>query len=145
MVRIFLGKTDHSFLELQWIAFSFRASYFLPRASSTARSTPRAWWGQHTRLGAPHYRLNQVAQLLGGELISLQVGHDLSLAIDHCGMEGMGEEAFVFPEVHAKQSGHAFDLGHGAGQEVPGVRVGLPDARILGKRLALIVFGIDND
>ena len=59
--------------------------------------------------------LHQVAQLLRSELISFEVGGELSLLIDDDGVKRVGDNALTVPEVHSEHAGCSLNLRQRAG------------------------------
>ena len=89
-------------------------------------------------------RLHQIAQLIGGILIALDIRHESSAAINDHSVKGMGHQGFIGEKVHSEQIGHTPHLGHGPGQQVPGLRIRFPGLRIAGQNLRPVALRIES-
>ena len=54
--------------------------------------------------------VEKVPQLLGGELVTFQIGNYSSLPVQDERMESVRDETFVLPETHAELMTHFLDL-----------------------------------
>ena len=68
----------------------------------------------------------------------------LPLPIEYSRVRRVVHQAFVRKEIHAEQMAHALDVWHRTGQEMPGVRIGVPLARVLGQLLRLVARRIEG-
>src|SRR5690348_13001772 len=58
--------------------------------------------------------VEKVAQLLGGELVTFEIGDNLSLPIQNNCVQRVRNEAFVLPEIHTELMANFLDLEDGA-------------------------------
>jgi len=110
------------------------ARCFLEYINSRASSLPRA-----------QRHLDEVAELLGGELVAFEIGGDFAGAVDHHRVKHMRQQSFVLPEVQAEAAGHLLHFRLGAREEVPLFRVGFPRLGVTREDLGPIVDGVDRD
>src|ERR1700729_878646 len=63
--------------------------------------------------------LYKIAQLLGAELVALEVGRQLALAVNDEGVHGMRQSPLIRPEVQAKPAAHRLYVNRRSGQKMP--------------------------
>ena len=94
---------------------------------------------------ALEHALDQVAELLGGELISFEIGRQPSLTIDDQRVQRMNQLSFIREKGDAESFTEFLDFCGRAGQKVPTFRVKVPRARVLGERFRLVMDGVEAD
>src|SRR5215472_6465121 len=102
-------------------------------------------WRPGTLRSAIHYCFYHVAELLRRVLVALQVSGDAALPIYDHRMQGVSQEAFILPGIHAEFSTDLIHLSGTPGQKVPGLVVLRPRPGIVGQSLRLVMFGIEGD
>jgi hypothetical protein len=83
--------------------------------------------------------LHQVAELIGSELISFEIGDQIPIAINHQSVEGVGHQPFVWPETDAEPGAELLDLVGGAGQQVLALWIRVPGLAILRHHFGRVV------
>ena len=97
------------------------------------------------RGAALEHALDQVAELLGGELISFEIGRQLSLAIDDQRVQRMNQLSFIREKGHSEPFTEFLDFCGRPGQKAPPFCVNVPRARVLGERFRLVMDGVEAD
>src|SRR6516165_4537727 len=97
------------------------------------------------RGAALEHALDQVAELLGGELISFEIGRQLSLTIDDQRVQRMNQLPFIGEEGHSKSFTEFLNFRGRAAQKVPPFRVNVPGASVLGECVRLVMDGVEAD
>ena len=89
--------------------------------------------------------LHEVAKLNSRELIAFDTGTQDTTAIDDRGASGVRQKTLVGEGVHPEQGTDSLEVGRGACEEVPDVRIGLPLARVFGQSLGLVANWIERN
>ncbi len=88
---------------------------------------------------------NEVGQLLRGELVSLQVGDQFSIAIDQSSVHGVHKQSFISEGVDPEKGTYALNVGFGSREESPVFGICIPRLCVVEQNFGTIVNRIECD
>src|ERR1700728_3626675 len=88
---------------------------------------------------------NQVAELVGCELVALDIGHQSPPSINDGGVQRMIHEPFIWEIVHPKHVANVLHVRYGASQKVPRGRVGVPSPGIFGENIRAVSLWVESN
>lgn len=89
----------------------------------------------NTRIPRFQDGLNQIGELVGGELIAFDVGYELPLAINDGCVQGMTHEAFIGEIIDSEQICYALNIRNTSSKKMPGGRIRFPILGVVGQFL----------
>lgn len=89
--------------------------------------------------------LDQVAQLLGSEIVAFEIGYQPAATADDHGVKGMHKKCFIRIKGHIEAPAELLDVRNRSCQEMPSASVRIPGAGILSKSIWLVMNRIDDD
>src|SRR5579871_1791464 len=89
----------------------------------------------NTRIPRAHDGLDQIGELVGGELIAFDVGYEFSLAIDDGRVQRVIHQAFIGEVIDSEQIRDALNIRNRPSKKMPGGRIRFPVLSIVGQFL----------